>query len=220
MFFMTGDRLRPATRTRHPILRLEVLASDGTRTTDDRVFCRQRHRSVPVDTCTACFRCESILAAPEPAVHCAIVLGDAEREPDPLGSREAVGGILSSGTVALGPGNTMGEALRVLRGEDRRSVAIVDAKHSVVGVVHEGMLAATARRLGGLEGGAISAMSGAVVIHESVPVRRALGLLAAAHLREATVVDDEGLPIGVLHDVDALRWLIAARKRAGNHHTP
>ncbi len=36
-------------------------------------------------------------------------------------------------------------------------------------------------------------MSGTVAIHEKVAVRRALELLAAAHLREATVVDDKGV---------------------------
>ena len=57
-----------------------------------------------------------------------------------------------------------------------------------------------------------ASMSTAVAIHERTPVRVALKLLAASHLREATVVSDHGVPIGVFRDVDGLRWLAAARR--------
>jgi CBS domain-containing protein len=54
-------------------------------------------------------------------------------------------------------------------------------------------------------------MSHAVAIHESTPVRRALLFLASAHLRQAAVVDSDGVPLGVFRDVDGLRWLARAR---------
>jgi hypothetical protein len=48
-------------------------------------------------------------------------------------------------------------------------------------------------------------MSSVLAIHEGVSVRRALRLLASAHAREATVVNDDGVPVGVFRDVDGLR---------------
>ncbi len=59
-------------------------------------------------------------------------------------------------------------------------------------------------------------MSGSLAIHEAVPVRRALEVLAAAHLREATVIDDEGVPLGIFRDVDGLRWIVSARHTAAH----
>lgn len=55
------------------------------------------------------------------------------------------------------------------------------------------------------------AMPSPLALHESTPVRRALRLLASAHLREAAVVDDGGHPLGVFRDVDGLRYLTRAR---------
>jgi len=55
-------------------------------------------------------------------------------------------------------------------------------------------------------------MSTAIAVHERTPVRVALRMLAAHHLREATVISDEGTPIGLFRDVDGLRWISAAAR--------
>lgn len=205
---------RNVTRVSHPILRLEVVHPDGVRTTEHRVFCRYQQRSVAIGTCCACAHCDSIDEAPAPAVNCTIALPEASLEPDPLGKRTAVGEVLARGAVALDPDATIRDALKLLRTEDRRSLAIVDATHTIVGVIHEAAFVTTAGA--GLpprsDQEVAHLMSGSLAIHESVPVRRALELLAAAHLREATVVDDKGVPLGVFRDIDGLRWLVEARQ--------
>ena len=205
---------RQITRASHPILRLEVVHPDGVRSSESRAFCRYRRRSVALETCCACVHCDAIVATPAPAVNCTIELPQADLEPDPLGARTAVGETLAEGAVALDPNATIREALALLRSEDRRSIAVVNAARAVIGVLHEASFAS--KRRPGLppppsDREVRHLMSATLTIHESVPVRRALALLATAHLREATVVDDTGVPLGVFRDVAGLRWLVAAR---------
>jgi CBS domain-containing protein len=210
---MTSTK-RNVTQVSHPILRLEVVHPNGVRSSEHRVFCRYQQRSVAVGTCCACAHCDSIVAEPAPAVNCTIAMPETSLTPDRLGVRTAVGEILAQGAVALDPDATIRDALALLRLENRRSVAIVDATHVVIGVIHEAVFATNPSV--GLpaprsDQGVAQLMSGTLAIHEAVPVRRALELLAAAHLREATVVDDKGVPLGVFRDVDGLRWIVAAR---------
>jgi CBS domain-containing protein len=202
-------------RVSHPILRLEVLDSDGTHTAEHRVFCKLQRTSVLVDECCECVHCESVTDGVTPSVDCAIPVEPLEPHDDPRGENIEVGTLLCSGTLVLSESATAGRALRMLREQDRRSVAIVDSKHVLVGVVHE---AGFLGRTGPVRVSSVgSAMSSAVAVHERTPVRVALRLLAANHLREATVVSDEGIPIGVFRDVDGLHWLSEARHAADEH---
>ena len=210
------------TQVSHPILRLEVIHPSGDRSTEDRVFCRYRQRSVAIDTCCACAHRDSVVAEPRPAVNCSFSLSEASLAPDPRGLRTAVGEVLARGAVALDPLATIRDALVLLRAEDRRSIDIVDATNVVIGVIHEATFATNLRgsaRAPRAEQGVLRLMSGSLAIHEAVPVRRALELLAAAHLREATVVDDEGVPLGIFRDVDGLRWIVSAREAAADERT-
>lgn len=188
------------TRISHPLLRLEVLRPDGTRTTEHRVFCRYQRRSVPAGTCCACLHCTEVTAEPEPAIVCAIPSEPSMEEPE-------VGTILRGETVAIDPATPIGEALLVMRAEERRSVAVVDGDRTLVGIVHEVTFVRPVKP--GEE--VAAAMSSGLALHEATPVRRALRLLASAHLREAIVVDDAGVPLGTFRDVDGLRWIAKAR---------
>lgn len=216
-----ADEKRRVTRMSHPILRLEVVGPDGVRTSDHRVFCRYQRRSVAVGTCCACRHCDEVAALPSPSVHCTVALAETELAPDPLGVRTAVGVVLDKGTIVIAPGTTVREALSLLRAEDRRSVAVVDGRHTIVGVVHEATFvpSAGAAPRERPDDRVVRIMSGSLAIHERIPVRKALEFLAAAHLREATVIDDHGVPLGVFRDVDGLRWLVEARdgEYAGTH---
>lgn len=210
---------RRVTHISHPILRLEVLHPDGTRSSQHRVFCRYQNRSVPAGTCCACVHCDAINTAPIPTVNCTVAMEASALEPDPQGTHTAVGGVLQKGTLVLDPGTTIRQALSLLQSEDRRSVAVVDVNSSIIGVVHEAAFLPKPVLPKGAaerpEDAVARVMSGSLAIHEKVPIRRALELLAAAHLREATVVDDGGIPLGVFRDIDGLRWLFKARKDVG-----
>jgi predicted transcriptional regulator len=202
---MTGARVR------HPILRLEVLAADGTRTSEHRVFCRLQRASVRVDACCECVHCDAVTDGDLPTVDCSIPIHPFDHADDPDGESVEVGSLLCRGTVVLSESAALSHALGLLREEQRHSVAIVDSRRVLVGVVHE---AGFIGRLGPLRAGVVSAlMSTAVAVHERTPVRVALKLLAANHLREAAVVSTEGIPIGVFRDIDGLRWIARGMTR-------
>jgi CBS domain-containing protein len=209
-----SDGPRRITRVKHPILHLEVLGPGGERSSEHRVFCRYQQRSVPVGTCCACVHCDTIEAFPNPTVNCSITVEEAT--PDPLGVRTAVGSVLEQGVVTLDPRAPLAEVLAALRAQNRRSIAVVDESHAVVGIVHETtfLRLGTTTRPSAVPAEAVDVMSGFLAIHEKTPVRRALELLAGAHLREATVVNDAGVPIGVFRDVDGLRWIALSRAKS------
>lgn len=197
------------TRVKHPVLRLDVVHGDGSRVTDFRVFCSQQRCFVPVSRCAGCPRLTDITAGAEPSIACTVDVAQQDLAPDPSGESTAVGAVLARGALVVEPVMSVREAFALLRAEERRSLAVVDAAHVLVGVVHEGSFVKPA--VVALEDVGHVMSSATVAMHESTPVRRALHLLASAHLREATVVDDAGVPIGTFRDVDGLHWLALAR---------
>jgi predicted transcriptional regulator len=199
-------------RVRHPILRLEVLGSDGKSTSEHRVFCQLERESVQVETCCACVHCDAITEGPAPSVECSLPVRPLEPADDPTGESMEVGTMLCRGTVVLAASTTLRCAVRLLNEENRRSVAVVDENGVLVGLVY------ATRFLNALDPArtaVVSAtMSTPIAVDESTPVRVALRLLAANHLREATVISRDGVPIGVFRDVDGLRWIARARDAA------
>ncbi|MDB4935097.1 MAG: hypothetical protein JWP87_2069 [Labilithrix sp.] len=198
-------------RVRHPILRLDVVGSDGAIATDHVVFCQLQSQSVRVEECCRCVHCDGIQEGTAPSVDCTI------RTPlpagrDPSGALTEVGSVLRRGTVVVAESAPLGRALDILRHDDRRSVAIVDEHHVMVGLVHDAPFVGRARST--REGAVSAAMTSSISVGERTPVRVALVVLAANHLREATVVSKRGVPIGVFRDVDGLGWISAARREA------
>ena len=128
-------------------------------------------------------------------------------ERDGFDVRTAIGAVLRMSTCAVTPDTSVRDTFAVLRAEDRRSIPVIDEGGSVVGVVDE------MRCRESLGPTAASVMSSKLSLDALTPVRRAVELMAAAHLREVTVLDDEGRPLGVLRDVDALLWLANAKRR-------
>lgn len=197
------------TRVAHPILHLEVLRADGSRDVQHRVFCRYQRKSVDADACNGCGHCDFVTNGADAAIVCSIPRTREELTADSTGEGTEVGAVLRHSVIAVDPSTPVGEVLAVIRAEDRRSVAVVDGARSLVGVVHEVLFVQPRDPTEDVS----QAMSTALALHESTPLRRALRLLASAHLREATVVDDDGVPLGVFRDIDGLRWLAAARHR-------
>lgn len=198
---------------RHPILHLEVLAADGTLGSDHVVFCRLQEQSVRVEECCRCARCDSIEDGPAPSVTCTLPNEPLEPGQDPGGERIEVGTVLSQGTVVVAETVPIRRALELLRDSDRRSVPIVDTRHVMVGLVHEACFVGR-QSAGAQEGSVRASMSSPIAVDECTPVRTALKLLVANHLREATVVSRARVPIGIFRDIDGLRWIAAARRSA------
>ena len=196
-------------RIKHPILRLDVVEADGTLVSEHVVFCQRQQRTVHVEECCECVHCDAIAEGEPPTVDCSTAALLAEPSPDRDGESTAVGSMLCRGTVVIAQSVSLGRALALVHDEDRRSMAIVDHAHVMVGVVHDGA-GGRARRAHDAAVGA--SMTGVIAIDERTPVRVALRLLAARHLREATVISSDGVPIGVFTDVDGLRWIARARR--------
>ena len=212
---IAGRPLAPTVDVKHPILRLDVLAADGTVSTDHVVFCRLQDQSVRVEECCRCVRCTSIEEGITPTVSCTLPNTPLEPADDPRGERIEVGSMLTEGTVVFSEAVSLEQALEVMHGRGRHSVAIVDAGHRIVGLVHEASSATrTPRAQRGDMGEVRAAMTSPIAIDERTPVRTALKLLAAHHLREATVVTRRRVPVGMFRDIDGLRWLAAARRGA------
>ena len=198
---------RPRRHVSHPILRLDVLGPDGRLASAFRVFCREKQSAVPVGVCCACIHCEGVVDAPSPTVNCLVSEDRAERPSDPLGLSTPVAEVLASQTFVVDAGTTLHHAVARLHAEERHSVAVVDHHRVVIGVLHdrprkdpEGLLVA-------------QVMSARLALPVTTPVRRALELMAAAHLREVIVVDEDDVPLGTFRDVDGLHWLALARQR-------
>lgn len=198
-------------RVRHPILHLEIVDEDGrTISSAHRAYCALRMRSVEIGTCCACLRCDEIVAAPQPAVVCTLPPEDDRPTLD-----VHVGRMLDRGAVAISPEASAVHARRVLVTTGRRELPVVDVStHVVLGVVRDV----------GLERhvDVQTAMSSPLYVRESMTVREALRVLASAHLREVTVVNDDGVPIGVFRDVDGPKYdvelnrqITAAREKKG-----
>jgi predicted transcriptional regulator len=144
-----------------------------------------------------------------PTVDCSTAPLPAELVPDRDGESTEVGSLLQEGTVVITQSVSLGHALSLVEDGYRRSIAIVDDDHVMVGVVHD--VAAPTRSRRRSRGAVAATMSSVIAIDERTPVRVALRLLAASHLREATVVSKEGVPIGVFRDVDGLLWIARAK---------
>jgi CBS domain-containing protein len=195
-------------RVSHPILRLDVLTPEGTKESL-RVFCQYQGRSVPVGVCCACKHCDAIQPEPAPSVDCTVPLIEKQTAADPQGTTTEVGKLLKAGTLVIDEKCSFGIALDLLRAGEHSSVAVVDADQILLGIVHE-----MSTELCEAFEPVTTAMSSAVAIHEAMPIRKALRLLASTHSRQATVVTSDGKPLGIFRDVDGMAWIARARRQA------
>lgn len=144
---MEGPR---AARLTHPLLRLEVIRPDGTRTASHRVYCARGRRSVSIDACCACVHCERVASEPRPAVVCTIDVDERDdldvgavvREGavvvvDERGAAVVVmdeAGVPASSALALHERTPVRTALRLLAAAELRAAMVVDDRGVPLGV--------------------------------------------------------------------------------------
>lgn len=201
-----------SSHVKHPILRLQVIDRDGQERSEHRVFCRLQRRSIEVEECCSCIHCDEIEEGAAPTVNCTLPIAADDPASDPSGEQTEIGTLLRAGAVVVADDVDLRAAFARMRAEDRRSIAIVDDESALVGVLHEAGF--VGRRAATKEVALAAAMSSAVALHERTSVRAALRYLAANHLREATVVSDDGIPIGTFRDIDGLHFISVARDSA------
>lgn len=183
----------------HTLLRTDTLHADGTTTSSYRVYCRLQGRSVDAGTCIACARALEFVSEGEPRVECRYTKESQEDR-----TLVPVGALLRRGAVVVARDATLALTSAASRAAGQRAVGVVDEEGVLVGVVHDEPRGPVERYAS-----AAAVMDRPLTVHESAPVGEALRTIALGHGREATVVDDDGAPLGVLRDVDALaalRW--------------
>ena len=192
---------------RHPILTTEWIRADGMRQIESRVYCDVHRHAVPVGTCRKCPYC---IAEESSEVRCS-------PSAELLGTTEpSAGSTLSRGAVVVDKSVLVRDVVALFAERKLRMLVIADPSGRAQGVVHESRLvreiqdAALAHqtlRLG-WEATAIQPIScltsAPVTVVETVPLREALVKMASAQQRQLLVVDEQGFPIGLLFDVDAL----------------
>ena len=196
---------------RHPILTAERIRTSGEREVESRVYCDVRRRSVSVDTCRQCLFCvaeqgNEVRCAPAPELLPASAL--------------SAGAALSRGAVVIDEDVLVRDVVTLFVEKRPRMLVVADGSGRAQGVIHESRLVREIQdaahagprplRLGwdatSLEP-ASSITSTPVTVVESEPLREALLKMANARQRQLLVVDEQGHPIGLLWDVDAMHRL-------------
>ena len=190
-----------------------MIDADGLHRCGLRVFCDVRNRSVSLDVCRECPCCVAINGETDGkgCVRCSPSL---DVTPTALAPS---GGALRRGVVAVDGAVLVRDIVPLFVERGVRMVVVIDAAGRAEGVVHESQLIrqiqdyahdrAHATRLGwksAPQGTASAIMFPAPMVLEDVPLRAALAAMASAHQRQLVVVDEQGLPVGTLVDVDAL----------------
>lgn len=196
---------------RHPILNAEWIRTDGARQVASRVHCDVRGRAVSVDTCRECLFC---VAADDGEVCCSPA-------PELLTiTTPTAGAALNRGAFVVDKDVLIRDVVTLFVENKLRMLVVADASGRAQGLVHESRLVREIQdaaqacphsiRLGWdatSKEPASSVTSMPVTVVESVPLRDALERMATTHRRQLLVVDEQGFPIGLLCDVDALRRL-------------
>jgi CBS-domain-containing membrane protein len=180
------------------------------------VFCARLGRTLDLHTCT---RCPAFLevardASEDGHVEC---LADGagptpSARPRELTCQDGAGALATASPPCVREDVGARSVARLLIDTGAPYVLVVDAGDRVVGAVWS-----TAALDPALEPGATAAevMTTAQVASEVTTIHATLLRMAASHLRSMAIVADDGTPVGVLRDVDALRaW--ARRRRDGD----
>ena len=189
-----------------PVHRREVLARGGRRSLTT-VFCPAERASVELDWCRGCPFVEGV--SPE-AVKCVPLVEAprvdiAERR---LGDDVLVGQVMAERHVCALPEAPAVEIARALAAEPGRPAVLVDDGDRLVGMVDAGAPASSPAQVPAVCLGRPTAS-----VRESAPLSEAVDCMVKRHTRFLPVVRDDERVVGVLADIDALRW-IASRRRS------
>jgi predicted transcriptional regulator len=208
-----------ATGKRHPILASETVRTGGERRVALRVYCDERGQSVPLDVCRACpvcVRIETGDSVAERVVWCA----PSHDVTEAMGV--SAGAAACRGVIVIEQDLPIHDVVKLFVERRVSLIVVADSSGRAQAVVHDSRLmreiqdmshVAPARlRLGwtvtALEP-AMSVASTPVTVVETCALRDAVDRMANAHQRQVLVVDANGLPVGMLRDVDALHALRA-----------
>jgi len=196
-----------------PVRSVDILERNGRTVRALRVFCPPRYRSVDSSTCAAC---TFVHTFSDVAVTCAPPGESAEADPAPdkplflgpeaLALRTPVGSVCSLRSIAVREDVSPAQARGAL---DRYPFAVVLAPNDhVCGVL-------SAAEPPDLHAALSEADGRTPTLPEFAPLIEAIELMLHAHVRLVPVVDENRRFLGVVADLDVLRW--AARYQSAPH---
>jgi len=195
----------------HPILRTEVLTSDGrAEPVSLRVYCKRRGGTVPIAECAACEKVVRVNLSAE--VHLTgVECDDSSEVAAPEEAESEPAGALISGTVACVAEDAMAnEAIECLIRLGKEEAPVIDREGHYLGILRGSGLIDRANA-----DTALNALTRAAAVYENDTVYEAVVRMAKSRQREIIVLSSERKVVGVLRSVDAIRWLTNARKSAG-----
>ncbi len=188
------------------VLRREIVDTDGRSRQALQVFCPRDVRSMPRDACSTC----------------ALYQGDRDGgayvkcgAPPVDGPASSVSSIAESTPLGLAM-----ESVRCVAADVPASQVVLVMQRGPVIVVDERGAPLGLAVASGLPPPAPGGTSVAriPVVEEREVLAKALNAMAASHGRHVCVVDREGVAIGLISDIAAMRWL--ARRRAASTPPP
>jgi CBS domain-containing protein len=208
-----------------PVRRRLKFLRDGSTRAAELVFCETRRESVPISQCAACPFSGSVawdLSGPSAMVECchfSLPMARSGSEPLPSGERllgpgaAEVAATLPVGLSIVRPfvcvahDAPLSVAMRALAMESSPyGVAVVDDDDRFVGMLVRARAALALLHAEG-EVAADHVTAGWCSVHEAESLGDAFVAMTARHAREVAVVSEEGALVGVLRDIDALRFV-------------
>lgn len=195
-----------------PILACRV-ESDGTSTVHMRVYCPRAGASVPVRTCEAC---AAHIALPEGEGRGAVRCGpEGEEACERVAEAPPIGALVQAPVRAVEAGAPLSSAAAMMSEAGAEPVLVVDITGVCVGTLSRMEVLRRARRAilpGDEPFAARDVMAEARVVMESTSVHEVLRTMAVHRLRFLAIVTEDGTPLGLVSDVEALRLHTALRR--------
>lgn len=187
-----------------PILGHAIVDSEGRSVRHLRVFCGRLGYSLSLDECR---ECPAYLHTTEDEhIECRAD-GPGPTDDAPVPSHDRAGSAELPRLLCVRDDVPGHELARLLADGSTPFVLVIDENGHAIGTVW-----ATAT-VDALEVLARDLMTTPVIASETTTVRSALLQMASSHLRAISLVTQDGTPVGLLRDVDALAMWTALRRR-------
>lgn len=194
-----------------PILACRV-ESDGASTVHMRVYCPRAGASAPVEACEVC---AAHVELPEGGGGGAVRCGpEGEEACERVAEAPPIGALVKAPVRAVEEGASLSSAAAMVEDAGAEPVLVVDVTGVCVGTLSR--LEVMRRARGAILPGeqplsARDAMAEARVVLESASVHEVLRMMAVHRLRYLAIVAEDGTPLGLVSDVEALRLHTALR---------
>lgn len=195
-----------------PILACRV-ENNGASRVHMRVYCPRVGASVSVEACEVC---AAHIALPEGEGGGQVRCGpEGEEACERVAEAPPIGALVKAPVRAVEEGAALSSAAAVVQDAGAEPVLVVDVKGVCVGTLSRLEVLRRARRAvlpGEQSLSARDAMAEARVVLESASVHEVLRMMAVHRLRYLAIVAEDGTPLGLVSDVEALQLHIALRR--------